>query len=341
MPAVSVVITAYQLEMCMACCLDELLKQTMQDFDILVVDDCSKDQTADIVRDYQARYPEKIRALILPCNTGSPARARNAALNSGLIDGTYVLFLDGDDHIEADFLEAMLSAAERNDADMVLCRYDRIDVKTGRVLCRELSWLDEAICLPPKNDDAGFLNSALWNKLIRAEKIADLRLPDFRVGEDLCFSLRVLSNCQRVACVPRELIHYAIWNGSVMTSTRAEDGQAFANELSALYHAADANWKEIFALVSFLHIGLSIPSRMAIAREQNLRMHIQNARMFMQREFDFYRHSRYLKLRSLAKRGIKGVSIWLCLAAYRCNLFLPALRVYLAASRLLKIEVKF
>ena len=341
MPAVSVVITAYQLEMCMACCLEELLQQTMQDFDILIVDDCSKDKTADIVRDYQELYPVKIRTLFLPCNTGSPARARNAALNSGLIDGTYVLFLDGDDHIEADYLEAMLSAAKQNDADIAICRYDRIDAKTSRVLCRELLWLGECISLPPQSDDVGFLNSALWNKLIRTERIAGLRLPDFRVGEDLCFSLRVLSSCRRVACVPRELIHYAIWSGSVMTSTRAEDGKAFADELSALYQTADANWKEIFALVSFLHIGLSIPSRMAIAREPNLRMHIQNARLYMQREFDFYNHSRYLKLRSLAKRGVKGVSIWLCLAAYRCNLFLPALRVYLAASQLFRIEVKF
>ncbi len=341
MPAITVVVTAYRLETCMACCLDELLAQTMQDFNVLVVDDCSPDGTVEIVRGYQSRYPDKIHALFLPCNTGSPARARNAALDSGMIDGEHVVFLDGDDHIESNFLEVLFQAVKENDADIAICAYDRIDAGTGRILCHELEWLKKGIQLPPKDDAAGFLNSALWNKLIRTEKIAEMRLPDFRVGEDLCFSLRILSKCQRVACVPNELIHYKIWNGSVMTTTRPEDGQAFAEELAAMYRSADEDWKHVFALVSFLHIGLSIPLRMALSKNVRLRNHLQSTRGYMKKEFGLYRSCRFLKLRSLSRRGLKGVAIWFCVIAYRCRCFLPILLTYRAFSQLFRFEIKF
>ena len=99
MPEITVVITTYNLEAYIGTCLEELFSGTYQDFDVVLVDDGSKDQTVDIVETYAQRYPGRIHPIFLQKNLGSPAKTRNWALNSGFIDGKYVVFLDGYDSL--------------------------------------------------------------------------------------------------------------------------------------------------------------------------------------------------------------------------------------------------
>lgn len=108
MPEITVVITSYNLESYIAGCLDELFGQSFQDFNILIVDDCSKDRTVLMIRDYQSNFPERLRLIEREKNLGSPARTRNAAMDSGFIDGRFVIFLDGDDHLEPDFRKSCI-----------------------------------------------------------------------------------------------------------------------------------------------------------------------------------------------------------------------------------------
>ena len=104
MCSITVVITAYRLEKYMALCFEDLFAQTFHDFEIVVLDDASPDATPQIIQAYAARYPERIHTLMQKVNLGSPSKARNAVIRSGLITGTYTLFLDGDDRLEPSLL---------------------------------------------------------------------------------------------------------------------------------------------------------------------------------------------------------------------------------------------
>ena len=118
---------AYNAEKTLQRAVDSVLNQTYQDFDIVLVDDCSKDRTRDWVQDYVNRYPRRIQTFYLDQNLGSPAKTRNWALNSGFIDGKYVVFLDGDDSIEPQYLERLHTLIEETGADVAVCAYDRGD----------------------------------------------------------------------------------------------------------------------------------------------------------------------------------------------------------------------
>ena len=252
----------YNLELYIEGCLNELFGQRFQDFNILIVDDCSKDRTALIIRDYQSRFPDRLRLIEQRKNLGSPARTRNAAIDSGLIDGRYVLFLDGDDHIEPDLLEKLHAAAADTQADITLCGYDRIDVETGRVLCTEMMSFPTLLPLPPKDDSLCFINGSLWNKLIRTDLIGNTRIPDFKVGEDVSFLQALYAKAVSIAGVQDVLIHYGVRGDSVISNTQPETIRAFADELARLYKAqTEPILRENLALLAFIHIGISMAAR--------------------------------------------------------------------------------
>jgi glycosyltransferase involved in cell wall biosynthesis len=93
MPKVSVIIPAYNVEKYICETLDSVLGQTYSDYDVIVVDDGSTDQTASILKQYITKYPKKIR-LIQKENAG-PAKARNVGIRAS--NGEYIAFIDADD----------------------------------------------------------------------------------------------------------------------------------------------------------------------------------------------------------------------------------------------------
>ncbi len=93
MPKVSVIIPAYNAQKYLAETIDSVMAQTFSDFELIVVDDGSKDKTVSIIRQYQAKYPEKIR--LIQKENGGPASARNAGIR--VANGEYIAFNDADD----------------------------------------------------------------------------------------------------------------------------------------------------------------------------------------------------------------------------------------------------
>ena len=218
MPEITVVITTYNLEAYIGACLEELFSGTYQDFDVVLVDDCSKDKTVSIIKAYAEKFPGRIHSAFLQKNLGSPAKTRNWALDSGFIDGKYVVFLDGDDSLEPEYLEKLHTLALQNGADVAVCAYDRVEEGSGRVLCTEMQGFPALMTLPPEDDTLAFINGALWNKLFRSDIALAHRIPDFKVGEDLCYQQAIYRDCSSIACTDEVLIHYRVRTASVISN---------------------------------------------------------------------------------------------------------------------------
>ena len=171
MPEITVAITSHNLQAYISQCLDELLNQTFQNFDILIYDDCSTDRTREILARYGSEYPEKIHIILGKTPLGSPALSRNAILDSNQIDGRYLVFLDGDDTLQPNFLEKLYTTAIQTNAEITLCAYDRFEHETGHVLCQEMKGFPSEISIPVSSDILAFINGALWNKLIQVSVI--------------------------------------------------------------------------------------------------------------------------------------------------------------------------
>lgn len=158
MPEVSIVVPVYNVEKYLARCIDSLVKQTLKDIEIILVDDGSKDQSGDICDRYAL---EDQRIKIVHKSNGGLSSARNAGLDKA--SGKYVGFVDSDDDVEPDMYEQMLRTAERYDVDFVMSDYIRV--------------LDNNSCyLKTLDIEGGYYDR---------KKIRKIIFPNLIMGEDL------------------------------------------------------------------------------------------------------------------------------------------------------------
>lgn len=108
MPQFSIIIPVYRVEEYLEKCVDSILAQTCQDFELLLIDDGSPDGSGAICDRYAASHPNQVRALHQP--NGGAGAARNRGIE--LAQGDYLLFVDGDDWLAPNLLED-LSAPSR------------------------------------------------------------------------------------------------------------------------------------------------------------------------------------------------------------------------------------
>ena len=115
-PAVSVIVPFFNAEKYFAECLDSLLAQTFQDFDVIIVNDCSTDGSRQIAESYAEKFGTRLRIFDNHKNFG-PSVARNKGLQ--ISRGEYVFFFDADDLLMLNGLEKMYDAAKKYDADVL------------------------------------------------------------------------------------------------------------------------------------------------------------------------------------------------------------------------------
>ncbi len=121
MKKISVIIPCYNVGNLLDRCVDSLLAQTMdiKDMEIIPVDDASTDDTADVIRSLQEKYPSLIKGVFSSVN-GRQGRARNMGLSEA--EGEWIAYVDADDLVERDYLLKLLEAGEKYDCDLVCCR---------------------------------------------------------------------------------------------------------------------------------------------------------------------------------------------------------------------------
>ena len=115
----SVIIPLYNAEKYIAECLDSILAQTFQNFEVIVVDDCSTDNSAAVVESYTEKFGGRLTLARTQKNSGTPGEPGNIGI--ALSRGKYLLVLDNDDTITPTALEELYSVAKEFDADVVAC----------------------------------------------------------------------------------------------------------------------------------------------------------------------------------------------------------------------------
>ncbi|MDE6021549.1 MAG: glycosyltransferase [Ruminococcus sp.] len=194
---VSVIVPVYKTnEFSLRRCIDCLTAQTLNDIEIILVDDGSPDRCGSICDEYAEKYPQV--KVIHQENSGASA-ARNAGLDAAR--GEYIGFADADDYMQANMYEAMYSCALKYNADLVTTGYSKEkDEKLERFGCK---------CEEQLNADEALkeflmcrkIDFTVWNKLFRKEIIENIRFEVGQpIGEDKYFVFRVLHQGVNVVC---------------------------------------------------------------------------------------------------------------------------------------------
>lgn len=200
-PKISVIIPAYNAETYLEPCVRSVLQQTYQNLEILLIDDGSTDSTWEICRRLAAA-DSRIRPIHK--QNGGVSSARNAGIEAA--SGVMLLFVDGDDELKENGLEALIEAQQRTGADIVAAWYDMGAPipypEAGDVVWKGTEALQKSLEDHP-------LTYSVWAKLYTREIIGDTRFQEgIRVNEDSLFVFRLLCKQPCFAGINRVVYFY-------------------------------------------------------------------------------------------------------------------------------------
>ena len=214
-PHISVIVPVFNTGGFLRPCLDSIMDQTLDDLEIILVDDGSDDAlTLELLDEYASR-DSRIR-LIRKAN-GGQSSARNAGLYEAA--GTYVAFVDHDDVLNTHMYEALSVATDRGAVDVVECRFEPLQNESlGKIdVNRKPSVAGRSVRIEQEKD---FLVNHLhiWNRLYRREFLLknQLRFDDLLWEEDVLFSFKVLILARSVVWID-EVFYFHIEHGTNTT----------------------------------------------------------------------------------------------------------------------------
>lgn len=192
MKNISIIVPIYNSEKYISKCIDSILNQEYKDFELLLINDGSTDNTSNIINSYE---DERIK--IYNQENKGTGSARNLGLKYAT--GKYIVFIDSDDSITNDYLKIMLELLEKNEADIVSCVYKQNDnTQDYDVLDREKAF-KYLISLPEK------IPMSVVGKIFKKETIDNIVFDENNNYEDIEFATKSFLNCKKVVFLNKKM----------------------------------------------------------------------------------------------------------------------------------------
>ena len=218
-PLISVIMPVYNAQNTIKMAINCLQKQTIKDIEILIIDDCSTDNTAKIITEI-AQTDNRVKYICMDKNSG-PGVARNVGLEKA--NGEYIGFMDADDIIVPDMFEKLYSNSK--DADIVVCGYmDAVLTSKEKPDILAYTKLEKSDLITDRTEilksmlhlDKNRLFAFLWNKLYRKDILNGKKFPAERLNEDYCFNCSVWEDITSLKIIDDCLYYYIDYsNGSL------------------------------------------------------------------------------------------------------------------------------
>lgn len=215
MAEISIIVPVYQVEKYIRQCVDSILAQTFTDFELILVDDGSKDNSGQICDEYAAK-DKRIR--VIHKENGGLSDARNKGMDEAA--GSYFMFVDSDDYIAPDMAERLYNSIIKEDADIAACNFRYFFEEDGK---KDFSTENEVqvvsgaeIFYNRKNErNYGFWTVA-WNKLYKSETFKNVRFRFGRLHEDEFWANDIYRPEIKAVTVSECLYYYRQRNNSIM-----------------------------------------------------------------------------------------------------------------------------
>ena len=173
----SIIIPIYNSEKYLKKCIESVLNQTEQNYELILINDGSKDSSEEIMTKYRNKYPDKIK--IFSQDNQGIGKTRNRGIEEA--EGKYIFFIDNDDTIKEDYLETFINEAEKNDFDMVLGGYETVD-ENNKIISQTI----------PENTEWSFLRIiSPWARIYKKDFLINnnLKFLDTKLGEDVSLNV--------------------------------------------------------------------------------------------------------------------------------------------------------
>ena len=241
MAKISIVVPIYNSEKYLCNCIDSILCQCFDDFELILVDDGSTDSSASICDNY-----EKLdnRVNVIHKTNGGVSKARNTGID--VASGKFICFIDSDDSVKSDYLEKLYLAYE-NDIDLSIVGYNWIK---NNCVTNFTVFNNEPETIIDKNNIMFLYEkvmiSAPWCKLYKLDIIKENKLifpEDLSLGEDLIFNFSYLDFVNRIKIINTPLYNYNTDNENSLLQKYRADLLETNSRINSIVYMYICKWK--------------------------------------------------------------------------------------------------
>lgn len=247
MAEVSIIVPVYQVEKYIRQCVDSILAQTFTDFELILVDDGSKDKSGQICDEY-AVLDQRVK-VIHQKNSGV-AEARNRGISCA--DGNYLCFFDADDWIEDTLIEKCVYLMKECDADLLRHGHTMELWKDEKCVSKEINYAPDFKKILTHDQITEEMekfwkncSNYVWNYFFKKEAIGQIRFPKIKISEDHIFVLEVLEKCKKICFLSENTYHYCMRMGSSANRWQDEGIECQLEMIRACHHFMDSFGMEI------------------------------------------------------------------------------------------------
>ena len=344
-PKVSIIVPVYKVEKYLRRSMDSLVNQTLDGVEIICINDGSPDNCLSILKEYKEKYSDKNIVIIDKKNEGVwKGRFDGIAAATG----EYIGFTDSDDYITLDYAEKLYNAAKKNNADISVSGFYRVDTDTEHVYSTEMTGYEGKLINMDENpEEILSINTALWNKLYKAEILKNMKNLDKppRILDDMMFLLLVYLNTKTIAFINDPLYYYMVRQDSIMGQIKKEQIESTEKamvEIKKIYQNDQQGQKllEVVDTMAFLHFGISLMFRMS-SDKKNFKQVLKDNREYLNKEFSKWRKSKYLNITySLTHKGA-NLKVAIVKKIYVMHLYKAFLAVYKFILKVFNIDIKW
>lgn len=234
-PLISIIIPIYKAEKYIEKCVRQVMDQTYQNLEIILVDDGSPDKCG-LICDEIALTDARVR--VIHKENGGAATARNAGLD--VMKGQYVAFVDADDYMETNYIEVLYRTLSENNTQVSICGFKAVDERGKTVIIDSLHdksvFQSEEAFKERKNIVEVFTGNEIilqdlrghwehvapWGKLYQADLFVGVRYPKWPAYEDEHVFIHVFDKVEKAATCKEKLYYYVQHAGSLMNSAYSE-----------------------------------------------------------------------------------------------------------------------
>ena len=252
MPKVSVIVPIYKAEKYLRQCIESILAQSFTDWECILVDDGSPDNSGSICDEYTVKDS---RIHVIHKENGGVSSARNVAL--GRITGKWLTFVDSDDCLYPNALQKWVEVAEQNNLDLIQCHFNR-EYKEGQVEGEAT----EVLTAAQYADSENYL-TCVWGTLFKSSIVKEhsLRFDEkVRLGEDQIFLLSHMQHCKRIQRIGDVLYFYRDNEQSAVNNPKPEYEMTSVKAFKELKQTNPIAKKRCDAMFMYFFIPLVISS---------------------------------------------------------------------------------
>lgn len=218
-PKISIIVPVYNVERYLTKCINSILSQSFKDFELILVNDGSTDNSLSICEKY-TDIDKRIK-LVSQINKGLSA-ARNTGLRYA--NGNYICFIDSDDFVEKDYLRLLWNNIEKYNSDISICEYYLTDAKGKKYAVakfnepHDISFLSGRKTFSYFYKDNYVANVVAWNKIYKKHLFDNIKYDEGRYFEDELIALPLFYKAKKVSFIRIPLYNYVQRQGSIMRS---------------------------------------------------------------------------------------------------------------------------